>query len=282
MYILLPRLLKLAHCTLLAASILPVILVVPAWATDVTAMTSIGRSGMVLNRTTNTFDSTITLTNISQVPLYMPFRLIISAVPDNVSLQNGTAVTSNGKSYIDTTLPNGQLNQGQSVKVLVKMNNVPRVSFQTTFSVDAALAAVTALPPDPGPSGQTTLLGVDSNGNGIRDDVERYIALNYGSSPNAVKSLYEVARTLQAMLTVPQGNATAAKAVNDTAWRNRSCLVFLFGAIDGHKKSKDVFAEQFNTLERYRAWSRQDDLLAGQAFESPRNRSTTCDFVIAR
>jgi len=35
------------------------------------------------------------------------------------------------------------------------------------------------LPPDPGEAGKATLLGIDSNDNGIRDDVERAIYLTY-------------------------------------------------------------------------------------------------------
>jgi hypothetical protein len=36
-----------------------------------------------------------------------------------------------------------------------------------------------ALPPDPGEAGKQTMLGIDSDGDGIRDDVQRYIYLTY-------------------------------------------------------------------------------------------------------
>lgn len=50
------------------------------------------------------------------------------------------------------------------------------------------------LPPDPGAAGKATIDGVDADKDGVRDDVQRYIALNWGHSPLAVKSLTIVAQ----------------------------------------------------------------------------------------
>ena len=35
------------------------------------------------------------------------------------------------------------------------------------------------LPPDPGKAGKKTLLGIDTDGNGVRDDFQRYIYFTY-------------------------------------------------------------------------------------------------------
>jgi len=35
------------------------------------------------------------------------------------------------------------------------------------------------LPPDPGSAGRATLEGIDSDGDGVRDDIQRFIELNY-------------------------------------------------------------------------------------------------------
>lgn len=253
-----------------------------AIAADVTSTTQVSRSGLVLNRITNTFDSVVTLTNTGQVTYSSPFKLIVLVSPTAVSLSNGTGVTSDGKAFIEIPLPSGRLNQGQSVRTTIKINNVPRVTFAITFKVDASISDTSGLPPDPGPAGLVTLLGIDTDGDGVRDDLQRYIALTYPSDPNAVNALRQLSKTTQEMLTIPQGDVAAAKSVNDKAWRNRSCLVYLYKAVEGHRRAKALFAEQFNTIARYRAWSKQDDLLAGQSFESPRDRSTTCDFTVIR
>lgn len=53
------------------------------------------------------------------------------------------------------------------------------------------------LPPDPGPAGMKTIEGIDSDKDGLRDDVQRYIAMNYGHSALAVKVLTNIAMTKQ-------------------------------------------------------------------------------------
>jgi hypothetical protein len=249
---------------------------------DVTAASDIKRSGLVLNRSTNTFDSTITVTNVGQRSLLAPLRLIVTATPNNVSLANGTGVLPDGRAYIDIPLPSGRLNQGQSVRTTLKMHNLAQVTFNVAFAVDASVDESPGLPPDPGPAGEVTLLGVDIDQDGVRDDIQRYIALTYPSAPNAVQALRQLSRTYQAMLTTPTGSATSAKTVNLAAWRNRACLVYLYGAADGHRRAQALFVQQFNTLARYRAWSQQDDLLAGEVFESPPVSASNCDFAVTR
>jgi hypothetical protein len=53
------------------------------------------------------------------------------------------------------------------------------------------------LPPDPGPEGERTLEGIDSDKDGVRDDVQRFIALHYGESERAVRALTNIAKSNQ-------------------------------------------------------------------------------------
>lgn len=266
---------------LLFVALLAAAHVTDAAAADVTASTDAKKGPLLLNRNSNTFDSIVTLTNIGATSYGAPLRLTVVVTPSVVSLANGTGVTADGKSFIEIQLPNGALNQGQSVRTTIKLHNLPKVAFSVALTVDATPAGNNSLPPDPGPAGAIPLLGIDSDRDGVRDDIQRYIALTYPGSPDTVQALRVLAVTYQDMLKVPAGSITAAKTVNDKAWRNRSCLVYLYGASEGHRRAKQLFAEYFNTLPRYKAWAAQDDLLAGQSFESPRNRSTACDFAVA-
>jgi hypothetical protein len=45
------------------------------------------------------------------------------------------------------------------------------------------------LPPDPGEAGKATIDGIDADKDGVRDDVQRWIAIQWGHSPLAVKNL---------------------------------------------------------------------------------------------
>lgn len=53
------------------------------------------------------------------------------------------------------------------------------------------------LPPDPGLEGEKTLEGIDSDKDGVRDDVQRFIALHYGQSERAVRALTNLAKASQ-------------------------------------------------------------------------------------
>jgi hypothetical protein len=53
------------------------------------------------------------------------------------------------------------------------------------------------LPPDPGEAGKLTIEGIDSDNDGVRDDVQRFIAENWGHSERAVKTLTLNAKTIQ-------------------------------------------------------------------------------------
>jgi hypothetical protein len=56
------------------------------------------------------------------------------------------------------------------------------------------------LPPDPGPAGDATLEGVDVNGNGIRDDIERWIYLTYPHSEKLRRALIQEYFPIQNMI----------------------------------------------------------------------------------
>jgi hypothetical protein len=54
-----------------------------------------------------------------------------------------------------------------------------------------------SLPPDPGAAGKLTIEGIDSDNDGVRDDVQRFIAENWGHSERVVKTLTLNAKTIQ-------------------------------------------------------------------------------------
>ncbi len=64
------------------------------------------------------------------------------------------------------------------------------------------------LPPEPDPKiNNSTLLGIDSNSNGVRDDVERYIIKTYPKKLQ-VEILMDGAKTFQKIMEQSTGNAT--------------------------------------------------------------------------
>jgi len=107
--------------------------------TDVTSLVTVARSGLVYNRTTNTFDSLLTITNSSTSILTGPLILVITQItPSSVTLSNSTGLTSSGNPYISLTVPAGGLSPGQSISnVLLKFSDPNRVAFTFNSSVFA-------------------------------------------------------------------------------------------------------------------------------------------------
>jgi hypothetical protein len=131
-------------------------------AADATRLITIQKSELIFNETTNTFDTTITLSNQRSAPLLGPFKLVVSVDSPQVSLMNASGIEGNGLPYIQIPLPEGGLDQGQNVSTLLKFRNPKQVKFNMLFGVDAQPPQTNNLLPYPGPSGsEATSLGIN-------------------------------------------------------------------------------------------------------------------------
>ena len=128
---------------------------------------------------------------------------------------------------------------------------------------DCLPAYLAGLPPDPGKAGEATVAGVDSNNDGIRDDVEIFIAENYGSSERAVRALRFVAKRMQTDMIDPPTTPeqAVARAEADTSI---ACYV---STVDWEVRVRDaleeVRAQMVNTPERFGRFRAHDKLFAG-------------------
>src|SRR6266487_1359696 len=95
---------------------------------DITSQFAITRSGFVLNRTTNTFDQTVTLKNIAGVPIPGPIAAVLSGLPSTVTLANKTGQTSDGKPYVNPMSPGSLLQSGGTLSFVLKFANPQRVT----------------------------------------------------------------------------------------------------------------------------------------------------------
>lgn len=105
------------------------------------------------------------------------------------------------------------------------------------------------VPPDPGEEGKKTLAGIDSNNNGVRDDVERAIAEEFGSDRVKYDVAFEHAQTLDKLYS-PGDKEKAVTGLQEA-------LRCLNG--DEYNYTSYVSKEYKNTQER----SRRSSLLLG-------------------
>lgn len=134
------------------------------------------------------------------------------------------------------------------------------------------------LPHDPGEAGKATLEGIDSDGDGVRDDVQRWIAMTYPDSEKTRAALTQRTKTMQQfLLDADNSKATYLNAVQMS--EDYDCLSYINmdASYDISREHKAVF---LNTYLRSKMWLNADRQLSGSMFEmTPYNQwKSTCDF----
>jgi hypothetical protein len=81
------------------------------------------------------------------------------------------------------------------------------------------------LPPHPGRSGEDTLAGVDADGDGVRDDVQRFIVENYGYSERGVRALNNLARSYQVEILTDSASREQVHNLSEQISKDASCLI---------------------------------------------------------
>jgi len=120
------------------------------------------------------------------------------------------------------------------------------------------------LPPDPGEAGKATLEGIDSDGDGLRDDIQRYIVLTYPDSQKTRTAMRQFAIALnKAILESPDEES----ALINTEFMHRAseCLWYIHSR-QSIKMSDFLMAEYLNTLERSKAYLEYNSMLGGNVF----------------
>jgi len=134
------------------------------------------------------------------------------------------------------------------------------------------------LPPDPGPAGKKTLQGIDSDGDGVRDDVQRWIAQTYPNSQKTRAALIQRSKIMQQVLldaADPMKSFVHAKQMS----RGISCLSHILSS-QFYNVLMEQKAQFLNTFARSNAWLQANYHLSGNAFKSLpySQRKQGCDF----
>jgi hypothetical protein len=124
------------------------------------------------------------------------------------------------------------------------------------------------LPPDPGPAGDETIEGVDVNENGVRDDIERWIGLNFRNSEKTRMALTQVYYPLQNfMIHARENDRDAVYNDMDALQRAGECLDYI-RPDDAYKLIEELKARVVNTSDRAYAYLDSSRILGGGSFPS--------------
>jgi len=122
-------------CNLAAIVLLLAATVARADTQDVTSQFSISRSGLVFNRATGTFDSSVTVKNTSGAPVLGRIDSIVSGLPSSVTLANKVGQTPEGKPYVVPLATGAQLANGATLSFVLKFANPQNVAFTTAIQM---------------------------------------------------------------------------------------------------------------------------------------------------
>ena len=142
------------------------------------------------------------------------------------------------------------------------------------------------LPAEPNKTlNDSTLLGIDSNNNGVRDDVERWI-YTYYAKPIEHAVFMQSARAYQIVIQEPEKaleNLPVMQASTrcKSYWRLRAKRKGELFWLERYKDySKEIYPEQFNTAARFLAYKKYNQTLSGGVYSGDKIETwkSKCDF----
>jgi hypothetical protein len=115
---------------------------------------------------------------------------------------------------------------------------------------------------DPGEAGKKTLLGVDSDKDGIRDDVQIWIDKKYPLSlkPSTNLAMRQIAKYSQLELQFYTDKEKVIP-INEKSIESIFCLLWVTN--NGSRISKEIEGQMLNTRERIKAYMKVDSYLDG-------------------
>jgi hypothetical protein len=158
---------------------------------------------------------------------------------------------NNNDSFTGTLVaPSEWLTKPQTVSFVLYINSVKTAKIVRFASTDVAIT----LPPDPGEAGKATLAGIDSNHDGVRDDLEREIVYMYPQNEQVRRVLTAMVKKEQDIITT-SGDHEYFKGLTESFFAFEHCyqyLVFGNNIID-YTNSDILWNMLINTPERKKA-----------------------------
>jgi hypothetical protein len=141
------------------------------------------------------------------------------------------------------------------------------ISFSACGGTAPTLPSGYTLPPMPDATANSaTIAGIDSNNNGVRDDVEIYIYTNY-STPEEQKVLIQYAKVKQNLIIDSYDQNKTIYDMNQLM-KYTTCYFTIKNndAVKISTETKQIMAQILNTKERYLASLRSERLASGRAY----------------
>lgn len=119
--------------------------------------------------------------------------------------------------------------------------------------------------------GDASILGTDADRNGVRDDVDAYIAALESEPPKraALVSFARAGTSMMALGAAPGATQQAALARHTEVVRAIDCLATLYSLLERRTRVMQIQSALHNNANRLLAYHRADALLSGTILPAP-------------
>lgn len=158
--------------------------------------------------------------------------------------------------------------------------NIRPIPAKITLESVPMILGPSEVPPEPDPEiNNSTVAGVDSNNNGIRDDVERWIAQTYPTSAKMRAAVAQEAlnsqKELSNKLTKDSAYQIGVEGMNATHCVSEACR-----STGLRRDIKEYMSAQYNTRSRSNAYLNFQEIMGSRAFMVP--EIDTCDISVSQ
>jgi hypothetical protein len=215
--------------------------------------------------------------------------IITTTITDSTLLANGVNLLqtdANGKTLGTIGVMHddglsGDAKAGDKVfsyQVTVSQTDVGRIYFRASAAFKSVLQRVLSnvvsitldpfkLPPDPGDVGKQELAGIDSDHDGVRDDVQRYIAIQFLNSRRTRAAASQYATALEDIILAAAEPSIVDASSNILAATR--CYASIVGVTQAYDDTNNILLTFLNTDQRKAAYDLSQQALSGRTFDSP-------------
>ncbi len=139
---------------------------------------------------------------------------------------------------------------------------------ESVTNVKEAIAAAESMGQIPVLNHDASIAGPDSNGNGVRDDIDAYIAARPDSAAQKA-ALNQLAVAVADALTVDMADTVSVAAVTDKMMNSTVCLYAVYGPAQASLMSQEIEKFTISTLARLEVYQEFNSGLNGSTAKIP-------------
>jgi len=230
---------------------------------------------------TVTFEASARLEHLT-VRVVPELQAFLTVAPSSfVEVTSGIPVSIDLLINVPSETPTGVYDGTVQVRSGMGQNS-PTLARPLPIEITVVASLPDGLPPDPGDEGKQTLEGIDSDQDGIRDDVQRFIALEFPDSEATRSALTQYALAFQEALI--DADSKEASLTHATAvMRAIECIFVIRTEEDAEDIAEEFVSVVVNTEERLDAYLTHDRQLGGEIFPGaiPGDEESSCAFDLS-